>query len=943
VSTLAEFGRRAFSTRFLTSGTVAFPAPLMQIMNKSSLQIKSETNSTQQLLLNYCFGHRQSQVLLCPTTQAALINHNSEGANVEIRWAAASTNRINANVENRLEGLEEMKVDNRHHEFMNSRLSFDFVATKDIQPGDEIFLNYGKEWEDALLAHINKWKRPESWRTYIPSSILNERNETIMLSDDPRMMIQHSYECKIEPFATEERVSDEEEYRSNPSVFFENLSDHMKLLIRDNKFLVWYPCEVLEIDESGTAYKILVYSKVLQERKVIRKLRGVPRSAIRFSDHSYHSDQHLVSSFRHYIPIPDSMFPLRWRMDYNSASQLHLGTTNAGVDVELKENAHLIEEYEKNLRAAKCGIYFAPSNIPHAGFGTYTAVPLSGRGLIIGTELPAVVFPKLNGFWDGGDYIWGARSYRCEYETDWKEISTVVLAVNDGALANFHPGLVNEFLVPSKWDPILDRCTDSGAGAFSDYVHYSFKSAFQLDAGEELFVSYGEQWFMTRPAFADLAMSEHFSQANNIIASIWSMISIPNVGITGIQGEDLLELAKLSVVKEHRTKMALRSVRTIEDIAHAVNRNGTAQFTVQPRSLEWFEEHGQCIDHIYVKDSTIRQAGKGAFSRRLLDEGSTIISAPLITTWGQHMFEINTTGVHFPGIEDINNISLFLNYQFSHPDSSVFFFPINQVIAINHNSDRSKGGVEPNAQIRWATWNRKSTYFLERPIQDLKNEHYSTMVLDVVATRDIQVDEEIFIDYGEEWETAWNQHVHNYGNTCQSKSNTKTSKTIASMNIDKFNPDHHAWSDDHFTVCKNYNIIDTDTFLIVADMKEAHRYPETIGGFTLPTLDSFASITWDHIGFNLTTDDAFSDRKPCLIVTVRSEPIAVFDVVYFLTSDVTPQAGKLFRVVNLPATDLEFIPMPFRSDTFYKGSFRHAIKIPDDVFPRHWKDAPKEV
>ena len=99
--------------------------------------------------------------------------------------------------------------------------------------------------------------------------------------------------------------------------------------------------------------------------------------------------------------------------------------------------------------------------------------------------------------------------------------------------------------------------------------------------------------FMTRPAFADLAMSEHFSQANNIIASIWSMISIPNVGITGIQGEDLLELAKLSVVKEHRTKMALRSVRTIEDIAHAVNRNGTAQFTVQPRSLEWFEEHGE--------------------------------------------------------------------------------------------------------------------------------------------------------------------------------------------------------------------------------------------------------------------------------------------------------------------------------------------------------------
>lgn len=107
--------------------------------------------------------------------------------------------------------------------------------------------------------------------------------------------------------------------------------------------------------------------------------------------------------------------------------------------------------------------------------------------------------------------------------------------------------------------------------------------------------------------------------------------------------------------------------------------------------------------------------------RRLLKKGSIIISAPLLATWGQSMFEIETDGIHQKGLADINNISLFLNYQFSHPDSNVFFFPINQAIVINHNSDRRKGGKRPNAKLDWATWNQKSTYYLARPLEDLEN------------------------------------------------------------------------------------------------------------------------------------------------------------------------------------------------------------------------------
>jgi hypothetical protein len=216
------------------------------------------------------------------------------------------------------------------------------------------------------------------------------------------------------------------------------------------------------------------------------------------------------------------------------------------------------------------------------------------------------------------------------------------------------------------------------------------------------------------------------------------------------------------------------------------------------------------------------------------------------------------------------------------------------------------------------------------------------MVLDVVATRDIGPDEEIFIDYGAEWEMAWNAHVDNYGTPCQSEPARQTSHAIFSMNENKFNKDHLTWSDDHFTVCKERKIIAKDTFLIVADKDEALRNPISIDGFTLPVLESFTSITRSHIGFNLTEmrGPDFEGRVPCMMVGAMNETEAIIDVVYFVShAGLSP--NTLFRVFRLPAAELDIIPMPFKSDTFHKKSFRHPIKIPDDVFPEHWKDNPQ--
>ena len=98
--------------------------------------------------------------------------------------------------------------------------------------------------------------------------------------------------------------------------------------------------------------------------------------------------------------------------------------------------------------------------------------------------------------------------------------------------------------------------------------------------------------FTSRTIFRDVALAEHYNQANSLLSSIWSLISVDGTEFSEIQGQDMLKLAKSNLVHEHRTKMALRSITSLDDIQHVINLNGTAQTTVEQRSMDWFEKHG---------------------------------------------------------------------------------------------------------------------------------------------------------------------------------------------------------------------------------------------------------------------------------------------------------------------------------------------------------------
>jgi hypothetical protein len=142
-SKIPRAGQGAFAQRLIRAGDVIVPLPLFQ-MHKDSFTIWSDdegkyTPNGTQLLLNYCFSHSNSSLVLCPLTNAALINHCStrnaqcgeQGPNAIYRWDTTwdlFTNKwLNMSVE-------------EIHKQLGKGLAFEIVATRDIEPGDEVCL-----------------------------------------------------------------------------------------------------------------------------------------------------------------------------------------------------------------------------------------------------------------------------------------------------------------------------------------------------------------------------------------------------------------------------------------------------------------------------------------------------------------------------------------------------------------------------------------------------------------------------------------------------------------------------------------------------------------------------------------------------------------------------------------------------------------------------------
>jgi len=432
----------------------------------------------------------------------------------------------------------------------------------------------------------------------------------------------------------------------------------------------------------------------------------------------------------------------------------------------------------------KCTTYLAPSSIPNSGLGMYTTIPYAS-----GESFP---FPEIGIMLQEmkrhahhtttsdtkkkktkllSQYPWAAKVLTFgKNEVGYGE--SIVPSL--GMLANSHLGLVN-VRHSELWNtqPALDGTSsistqytnsltldDVGRGAISHHSNVKFESSKKIEAGEELFVSYGDEWFVKRENIIGIVPgASHFIEADQILLEFVNQH--PNVGDGGDVGTINYELLlRKALQKDKRLHAAFP--KSVHDVHKAVEM-GTARFSAKEsvRSTEWLEENGACIDNIISGITAIPQAGKGSFATRQINDGGVITTTPLITLERDQLYLWEDVKQSDDGsvVKELVGHQLLLNYCYGHKDSSLLFFPYSPSINfINHGMNKE----DINAKIRWSTYPYHKKEWLDLSLQDMKDQLHTGLMFDIVATRDIQRGEEILLDYGSDWVESWKEHANEW-------------------------------------------------------------------------------------------------------------------------------------------------------------------------------------
>jgi SET domain len=324
------------------------------------------------------------------------------------------------------------------------------------------------------------------------------------------------------------------------------------------------------------------------------------------------------------------------------------------------------------------------------------------------------------------------------------------------------------------------------------------------------------------------------------------------------------------------------------------------------RDLQWLQQHGWCVDKMDIRPSTLPQAGRGAFSRIFIEQGEVVTPAPLQAFRDRDLFQT------------IQPEQLMINYCLQAADSTLVFFPYGQgVNLINHSSK------QPNVEWRWSTkvGNIHHPQWLDLSLQEFwKVATPGGLILEIVALRDIQPDEEIFIDYGSAWEEAWEAHVaqwkppmnaHQYVYPAE-MDETEQLRTVQEQSTDPYPPNIA-------TVC------------VTPDYHRKHKN----------------QITWYE-------PESWWDKMTlCHILSRRTEKrtgYVTYDVSLIFSNDPadyvydpTIKTKDLYIDIKVPRRAIRFIDIPYMNDEHLPNVFRHPIGFPDHLVPESWRNNEYEA
>ena len=640
-----------------------------------------------------------------------------------------------------------------------------------------------------------------------------------------------------------------------------------------------------------------------------------------------------------------------------------------------------------------CGFYLAPSLMPVGGLGVFTAEKIAPMQKILQDDIVInVIDRKYHSLlrqkflkrkdadstnWILSKYNYDGSSTMAAFEAD----EVVSLPYSAAMMANTHPVMNNAQMQPPENTELVARYDNVEAGAFSNYHGMHLLSTRDIKPGEEIFVPYGDAFIKqdpflrTLPSYAEYAQAESILKKFSVVVSgktsslpaeiIWNLFWMSNTkwidrkeelvtaGVKSIEeiynyqkenDNPVLEQIYKLVKGEMSSQKAVKIWDLITSVSSADRRvlqllpkhvanveeslkDGlvNASITGNTRSVAWLKENGICLDKLYADHSSIPQAGRGAFASKNMMKDEVI--APISLLQIERRFTEMYKSLNMDQHVWRKGSQLLLNYAFGHSNSSMLLVPYTPIAPyVNH------GGENSNAFLRWSKLSN-STMLKESPATLISNNE-AGLVMELVALRSIDENEEVTIDYGRQWEKVWNDYISHW---------TYRSKYVKYKSASKLN--------------QNREWIRTES--------EMYQYPypknTMLMCFTSYIERKDGMLRWEESAdvFNSTKyarpcdirQRQFEETKP---EGIYRKPLDLqryqqmiknkgFEDMY-IRFDVVVHTGTKqgdLEISGFPRKALRFFDRSYTSDLHMSSNaFRHEIQLPEHMVPDKWRDLP---
>jgi len=601
----------------------------------------------------------------------------------------------------------------------------------------------------------------------------------------------------------------------------------------------------------------------------------------------------------------------------------------------------------------------APSTIENSGFGVFAGVPFA-EGNIFGYGDFAIPIIDLDFHaagsrtnedyhWLLDEYTWSAALIGANMYHEADQISAFVNGI--GSLPNCHFRLENVEEKVVQFDTAGCTRRDPCAGAYTPYHNRSAYISRALDAGQEVFISYGSNYFTSRESYMGLTpLSSSFPIATKFIESFrlmvlqvteYNKISHESSSSSSSLDDAMSDLWTFIIDFEYRSRPLSALPRRFQ-VAKRAMEVGVEQTEVEEstRSLNYLVKHGKCLDNIRPDTSTIQHAGRGAFATRSIPKGDYVSIAPLIHIPERDVLNVYASKYDPETGEEIGRdftkhtgYQLLLNYCFGHASSTMLLCPYGPgTVFINHDSK------SPNVKLEWSIDPYHNASWLKQPVSYFDNVWRAGLAFEYIALRDIDVGEEITFDYGIEWENAWREHERQWvppNDASIYMLHHKLNQDL-SLPVPTHDEDAALISDNIEVWC---NVGNGGIWPPPRKPTDCDRWELCYANNSGQEMKHGEYTVLRVIARSSTTTNSSSSSSSSTIDGTTTEDNANF--VYTTVLLTTSYDGKPMElyVENVPRKALSFYHVqPYQSDMFIPGAFRHEIMIPDRLFPEAWKN-----